>query len=211
MRRFETHCIKYVRDKNPEWLKGTEWEEPDEWSDDYVNALFEFNGDTVRIVATDGGEPEDQTLGRDWSWVQTELNALLKEFPNHIGVLVNDGCEGNSIYNPIHLPFFCMMQRKSKAGECLATPGWHSERVYSFYSRCTFAALIRDAASDFIYGILDLEFLHAFFQPFYQLSPIVIFPVMSLRSSFWILEICRINTIRIDQTTEQKSHEKTRL
>ena len=79
MRRFETHCIKYVRDKNPEWLKGTEWEEPDEWSDDYVNALFEFNGDTVRIVATDGGEPEDQTLGRDWSWVQTELNALLKE------------------------------------------------------------------------------------------------------------------------------------
>ncbi len=30
-------------------------------------------------VGTDGGEPEDQTLGRDWSWVVDALNDLHKE------------------------------------------------------------------------------------------------------------------------------------
>lgn len=29
-----------------------------------------------RIVGGDGGEPEDQTLLRDWKWVPVELNAL---------------------------------------------------------------------------------------------------------------------------------------
>lgn len=32
-----------------------------------------------RILGTDGGEPEDNTLGRDWSWVAVELNKLAEE------------------------------------------------------------------------------------------------------------------------------------
>lgn len=32
--------------------------------------------DNNRKLGTDGGEPEDQTLVRDWSWVANELNAL---------------------------------------------------------------------------------------------------------------------------------------
>lgn len=32
--------------------------------------------ETGRVVGSDGGEPEDQLLVRDWSWVVEELNAL---------------------------------------------------------------------------------------------------------------------------------------
>jgi hypothetical protein len=31
-------------------------------------------GNRVRYVASDGGEPEDQSFLRDWSWVVDELN-----------------------------------------------------------------------------------------------------------------------------------------
>lgn len=31
------------------------------------------------VVGIDGGEPEDQTLGRDWSWVPDALNAVADE------------------------------------------------------------------------------------------------------------------------------------
>jgi hypothetical protein len=33
---------------------------------------------TYDIVGYDGGEPEDQTLGRDWSWVVDALNAAFR-------------------------------------------------------------------------------------------------------------------------------------
>lgn len=32
-------------------------------------------GKPVEVVGEDGGEPEDQTLGRNWSWVVPALNA----------------------------------------------------------------------------------------------------------------------------------------
>lgn len=43
----------------------------------YSEACWELF-DTVeqRVVGTDGGEPEDQLLVRDWSWVAVELNKL---------------------------------------------------------------------------------------------------------------------------------------
>lgn len=43
---------------------------------DYFTALFEYDHESnpIRLVATDGGEPEDQTFRRDWSWVAGELN-----------------------------------------------------------------------------------------------------------------------------------------
>lgn len=46
----------------------------------YDTLLFEFcDGKAVRYVASDGGEPEDATLYRDFNWVVDELNALAKE------------------------------------------------------------------------------------------------------------------------------------
>ena len=40
--------------------------------------LVEDNEDFIRCICLDGGEPEDQTLARDWSWVETELNKALR-------------------------------------------------------------------------------------------------------------------------------------
>lgn len=58
------------------------------WRNDYRCCLYEFNGETpVRFVAMDGGEPEDQTFYRDWSWVPEELNKLLEL----IEILQNQG------------------------------------------------------------------------------------------------------------------------
>ena len=34
---------------------------------------------TNEVVGCDGGEPEDQTLVRDWQWVRTLLNKLAEE------------------------------------------------------------------------------------------------------------------------------------
>ena len=44
--------------------------DPHEWR----NVLFDTENE--RVVGQDGGEPEDQTLGRDWSWVPDEMNTL---------------------------------------------------------------------------------------------------------------------------------------
>lgn len=54
----------------------------DEWSDwradyelDLMSCIVEYENQTpLRIVGTDGGEPEDNSLIRDWSWVAGELN-----------------------------------------------------------------------------------------------------------------------------------------
>ena len=35
-----------------------------------------LNGKIIRMVGIDGGEPEDQTLVRDWQWVVNEMNQL---------------------------------------------------------------------------------------------------------------------------------------
>jgi len=42
--------------------------------------LFEFDetDNEPRLVGQDGGEPEDQLLVRDWSWVVKELNRAYK-------------------------------------------------------------------------------------------------------------------------------------
>lgn len=36
------------------------------------------NGVPAKIIGTDGGEPEDQTLGRNWSWVAPALQAAYR-------------------------------------------------------------------------------------------------------------------------------------
>lgn len=50
------------------------------FTDDYTSCVVKVSADGTRtIVGTDGGEPEDQTLTRDWSWVIDELNNAVKE------------------------------------------------------------------------------------------------------------------------------------
>ena len=50
--------------------------EDDEWGDwAYTGFVFRYEGDVpVEYVGCDGGEPEDQTLARNWSWVLDALN-----------------------------------------------------------------------------------------------------------------------------------------
>lgn len=47
----------------------------------YRNYVVRLNNDGTfqRFVATEGGEPEDQILCRDWAWVVPELNKALNE------------------------------------------------------------------------------------------------------------------------------------
>ena len=40
---------------------------------------YDKNNNPLRIVASDGGEPEDQTFHRNWSWVVKEMNKLDNE------------------------------------------------------------------------------------------------------------------------------------
>lgn len=49
----------------------------DRWGDHaYDSYVFRYEGNhPVECLGSDGGEPEDQTLGRDWSWVAPALNA----------------------------------------------------------------------------------------------------------------------------------------
>lgn len=47
------------------------------WLQEPFCALVEYDDEEpVRIVGRDGGEPEDQSLVRDWNWVADEMNKL---------------------------------------------------------------------------------------------------------------------------------------
>jgi hypothetical protein len=55
------------------------YEDYDGWRDDYelswLQAIYECDGGVpVRLVATDGGEPEDNSFNRDGAWIVRELN-----------------------------------------------------------------------------------------------------------------------------------------
>ena len=52
-------------------------DEDDDYHDlDYTSILYRFeDGVPVAVIGTDGGEPEDQTLRRDWRWVTFALQA----------------------------------------------------------------------------------------------------------------------------------------
>jgi len=44
-----------------------------EWTYRYA-VIREVDGFIVDLLATDGGEPEDNTLTRDWAWIADALN-----------------------------------------------------------------------------------------------------------------------------------------
>lgn len=53
------------------------WEDWEEYQDDgydYTSGIWRCeDGEPVEFMGSDGGEPEDNTLGRDWSWVAPAL------------------------------------------------------------------------------------------------------------------------------------------
>lgn len=49
--------------------------EPSDWDVGRSGVFRLENGAPVELLGTDGGEPEDQTLGRDWGWVPEALQA----------------------------------------------------------------------------------------------------------------------------------------
>jgi len=48
---------------------------------------FASDGKALRIVGSDGGEPEDQLLVRDWEWVCHEMNALSESHAREVAEL----------------------------------------------------------------------------------------------------------------------------
>lgn len=51
--------------------------------DEYGNSIIEILEDgTVNWIGSDGGEPEDQFLTRDWSWVVGALNKAYEDGKN---------------------------------------------------------------------------------------------------------------------------------
>lgn len=50
--------------------------DPDYYEDPDRTALWRCrDGEPVELIGVDGGEPEDQTFGRDWCWVPGALQA----------------------------------------------------------------------------------------------------------------------------------------
>jgi hypothetical protein len=50
---------------------------------EWVSYVIEYDdGHPSRIVGSDGGEPEDQTLVRDWSWIVPALERAYEDGRN---------------------------------------------------------------------------------------------------------------------------------
>ena len=64
--------------KYPDYENWT-GEDEEACKDSYRTAIYRFeNGVAVEYLGSDGGEPEDQSLSRDWSWVDTALDKAYK-------------------------------------------------------------------------------------------------------------------------------------
>jgi len=51
-------------------------EDYDRWGDPPPSGVFRMEGGVpVELLGSDGGDPEDQVLSRDWAWVAPALNA----------------------------------------------------------------------------------------------------------------------------------------
>lgn len=62
------------------FLTKEEEEEYYGWeSDGYSSSLGIFIDDVLSQVHNDGGEPEDNSFGRDWSWVPQALKAAYQK------------------------------------------------------------------------------------------------------------------------------------
>ena len=75
MRQYKLICSEDATDD----LVGVDEWKPYEDEGDIRYAVYECVDDIpIRFLGCDGGEPEDQTLWRDWKWVVDELNRAYK-------------------------------------------------------------------------------------------------------------------------------------
>lgn len=72
-RRFRT--VLMVAAINHGLLPESYREQSEDSRGNSVWCILEFVGKTVSLISTDGGEPGDQVLVRDWSWVEEALEA----------------------------------------------------------------------------------------------------------------------------------------
>ena len=71
--RVEYRTVWFDEAKRQGW-PGTEHE--DDYHNDGTSLLYRFEDDVpAAVIGTDGGEPEDQSLVRDWRWVPLALQA----------------------------------------------------------------------------------------------------------------------------------------
>lgn len=68
----------YLLDFEEAMAKGLVWEE-ERSSLEHSTFVVEETTSGLWEVGHDGGEPEDQTLYRDWSWVVPALNKAFKD------------------------------------------------------------------------------------------------------------------------------------
>ena len=81
--KYKTFTFEEAAKLNPENPEFTELLEYHDF--DYRSVVCEIEGDKpIRILGMDGGEPEDQTLYRDWSWVASELNKAFEIGRNQV-------------------------------------------------------------------------------------------------------------------------------
>ena len=72
----------------PRWEAS--WEDALAYDGDWNSGVWRCeNGVPVEFIGQDGGEPEDQTLRRDWAWVASALQAAYDFGKRH-----NDGEDG---------------------------------------------------------------------------------------------------------------------
>lgn len=57
-------------------------EDAKDYYDDYRCFLLDTAATPPRLVAADGGEPEDQRFSRDLHWTVSELNNLAQQLAN---------------------------------------------------------------------------------------------------------------------------------
>ena len=74
MARVEYRSVRFHEAKANGW---PDTDEDDDYHDsDWTSLVYRFeDGVPVEVIGTDGGEPEDQSLVRDWRWVPIALQA----------------------------------------------------------------------------------------------------------------------------------------
>lgn len=106
MKKFIYKCAEEACEENwpeSEYLYGS-------------TALYEMKNDVpIRLVATDGGEPEDQTFNRDWWWVVDELNAAVKAALPQVVYVVHDDCRARNM--AVYFDITLALEHKRKAEE----------------------------------------------------------------------------------------------
>lgn len=70
--------MRFVVVSRDEAIKNC-WCEADYCGDKWQNVLYDTSTTPPTEIGSDGGEPEDQTLVRDWRWVPKILNKLANE------------------------------------------------------------------------------------------------------------------------------------